>query len=109
MLGSYGEGMLACIAISIAIALIAYGLGLTPFDPWNIPAWLFGLPGVYTIVYALTKSRESAYHLIWGAIMLAITIVSMTYNVLNPMVILGSLILVIVIIGLLGYRRERKS
>ena len=100
--------MLICIAVSIAIALIVYGLGLVAFDPWNIPAWLCGLPGIYTVIYALTRSQESAYYLVWGAIMLAITVASMTYSVLSPMVTLGSLILVIVIIALLGYWRERK-
>jgi len=106
---SYGEGALACIAISIAVALIIYGIGLIPLNLWHILAWLFGPLGVYTVIYALIKSREPTYHLVWGAITISIAIASITYNVLNPIVVLGSLILVIVIIGLLGYWRGRKS
>ena len=100
---------MACIAVSIAVALIIYGIGLIPLNLWHILAWLFGPFGVYTVIYALTKSREPTYHLVWGAITISIAIISITYNVLNPIVVLGSLILVIVIIGLLGYWRGRKS
>ena len=100
---------MACIAVSIAIAFIIYGLGLIPLNLWHIPAWLFGPLGVYTVIYALIKSRDPTYHLVWGVITLSIAVASATYNVLNPIVILGSLILVIVIIGLLGYWRGKKS
>ena len=98
---------MACIAVSIAAALIIYGIGLIPFNLWHILAWLFGPLGVYTVIYALIKSREPTYHLVWGAV--TISIASITYNVLNPIVVLGSLILVIVVIGLLRYWRGRKS
>ena len=98
---------MACIAVSIAVALIIYGTGLISLNLWHILAWLFGPLGVYTVIYALIKSREPTYHLVWGAV--TISIASITYNVLNPIVVLGSLILVIVVIGLLGYWRGRKS
>ena len=100
---------MACIAVSIAVALIIYGIGLIPLNLWHILAWLFGPFGVYTVIYALIKSREPTYHLVWGAVTISIAIASITYNVLTPIVVLGSLILVIVIIGLLGYWRGRKS
>ena len=104
---------MACIAVSIAVAFIIYGIGLIPLNLWHILAWLFGPFGVYTVIYALIKSREPTYHLVWGAITISIAIASITYNILNnilnPIVVLGSLILVIVIIGLLGYWRGRKS
>ena len=100
---------MACIAVSIAVALIIYGIGLIPLNLWHILAWLFGPLGVYTVIYALIKSREPTYHLVWGAVTISIAIASITYNVLNPIVVLGSLILVIVIIGLLGYWRGRRS
>ena len=100
---------MACIAVSMAVALIIYGIRLISLNPWHILAWLFGPLGVYTIIYALIKSRDLTYHLVWGAVTISIAIASITYNVLNPIVILGSLILVIVIIGLLGYWRGRKG
>jgi len=104
---NYGGGALACIAASIAVASIIYGLGLIPLNLWHTLAWVFGPLGAYTVVYALVRSREPIYHLIWGVIALSIAIASTTYNILNPLVVLGSLILVVVVISLIRYWGER--
>ena len=39
---SYGVGAIAVLAISLAVALISYGLALLPYDFFNLLGWLFG-------------------------------------------------------------------
>lgn len=101
----YGVGALAVLAASIGAAIIVYGGGFILLDPLNLPAWLLGPLGAYTIIYSYTLRRDPVYYFIWGIIMLGIALASALYMVVNPAIIVGLVILVAVATGLAAYRR----
>jgi hypothetical protein len=78
----YGAGALAVLVASLGVAAIAYSLSLLTFDLFNIPAWIFGPLGIYTL---------AAF-----------------YTAVSPFVILGILAIVIAIIGIVAYQRSKK-
>jgi hypothetical protein len=104
---NYGVGALVVLLISAGVATIAYGLGF-PFDWLNIPAWLLGPLGLYTFVYALASGKDSIYYFVWGAIIVAISVVLGFYNVVTPLIIIGILAIVIAVIGIVAYQRSKK-
>ncbi len=104
----YGVGALAVIVISMGIAAIVYSLPLIPLDIVNILAWIFGPLGVYTVVYSVAGGKDSTYYLVWGTIMIALGIVAGFYNQVQPVLVLGILIIVLAMIGVIGYWRSRK-
>lgn len=104
----YGVGALAVVVISVGIAAMVYGLGLIPLDMVNILAWIFGPLGIYTIIYSVVGGRDSTYYLVWGAVMIAIGIVTGFYNQVTPVPVFGMLIIVLAVIGVIGYWRSRK-
>ena len=81
---------------------------LLTFDLFNLPAWIFGPLGVYTLAYSVVAGKDSTYYLVWGSIMFAIALVSALYTVISPFVILGILVIVIAIIGIVAYQRSKK-
>jgi hypothetical protein len=105
---NYNIGALAILAISIGSLIVAYGGGFIYFDPFNIPAWIFGPLGIYTIAYSLIIKKDMLYYLIWGIIMFAIAIISALYNIINVFIVFGILLIVIAIVGLIAYLRRKK-
>jgi hypothetical protein len=105
---SYGVGSLVVLAVSIGVAAIVYSTPLIPFNLLNIPAWICGPFGIYTIIYAFAASKDATYNLAWGTILFAIALVSALYTVINAIVVFGILIIVLAIIGLLAYWRGRR-
>jgi uncharacterized membrane protein HdeD (DUF308 family) len=105
---SYGVGALAVLVVSIGVAAIVYSLPLLAFDILNLPAWIFGPLGIYTLAYAIIARKDSPYYLVWGSIMFAVAIIFAFYNVVNPFVILGIMAIVIAIIGIVAYQRSKK-
>ncbi|MCJ7559604.1 hypothetical protein MUO79_03165 [Candidatus Bathyarchaeota archaeon] len=104
----YGVGALVVLVISVGLAAIVYSVNMIPFDLFNIPAWIFGPFGVYTLAYSFVARKESTYYLVWGTVMFAVAIIFAFYNVVNPVVILGILAIVIAIIGIVAYQRSKK-
>ena len=104
----YGVGALASIVVSLAAALITYGGGLIPFDPLNLPAWLLGPLGAYTIAYSFVSEHDPAYYFIWGVILLGLASISAFYWAVNPAILIGVILLVAVAVGLASYRRDRR-
>ena len=104
----YGVGSLAILIVSIGVAVVVYSLGLLVFNLYEIPAWVFGPWGLYTVVYAFVTGRDFTYYLTWGTIILAFGLVSALYYVVNPFVILGILLIVLAIIGVGTYWRGRR-
>jgi hypothetical protein len=104
----YGVGALVVLVISVGLAAIVYSVNMVPFDLFNIPAWIFGPFGVYTLAYSFVARKESTYYLVWGTVMFAVAIIFAFYNVVNPVVILGILAIVIAIIGIVAYQRSKK-
>ncbi len=104
---AYGTYALAILALSIGIMVIVYGLGLLPFNPIHILGWLFGPLGAYTVIYAIATKRDPLYYIIWGTILLAIAMMSTLYELVNPLVILGVTILILVVAALLSRKREK--
>lgn len=104
----YGVGALAVLIASLGCAAVTYGLPLLAFNLLNLPAWIFGPLGVYTLVYAVISSKDSTYYLVWGSIMFAIALISALYTAVNPIVIIGVLAVVIAIMGILAYQRSKK-
>jgi len=104
----YGAGALVVLVASLGVAAIAYSLSLLTFDLFNLPAWIFGPLGVYTLAYSFVAGKDSTYYLVWGSIMFAIALVSALYTAVSPFVILGIMAIVIAITGIVGYRRSKK-
>ena len=104
---AYGVGALIVLVISIGVAAIVYSLLLT-FNLFNLPAWIFGPLGIYTLAYSLIARKNSTYYLVWGSVMFAIALVSALYTAVSPFVILGILAIVIAIIGIFAYQRSKK-
>ena len=104
----YGVGALAVLIASLGCAAVVYGLPLLAFNLLNLPAWIFGPLGVYTLTYAVIANKDSTYYLVWGSIMFAIAIISAFYTAVNPIVIIGVLAVVIAIMGILAYQRSKK-
>lgn len=105
MMVSYGVGALAILALSIGLALIIYGCGILEFDILNVPSWIFGPFGVYTLIYGITSRRESLYYSLWGMLMLAIALVFALYTIINPAIIIGATLIAVVMLGLIVRRR----
>jgi hypothetical protein len=105
---NYGVGALIVLVASLGVAAIAYSLPLLTFDLFNLPAWIFGPLGIYTLAYSFVAGKDSTYYLVWGSVMFAFAIVFAFYNVANPFVILGILAIVIAIIGIVAYQRSKK-
>ncbi len=104
----YGAGALVVLVASIGVAAIAYSLPLLTFNLFNLPAWIFGPLGIYTLAYSFIARKDSTYYLVWGSIMFAIALISALYTAINPFVILGILAVVIAIIGIVAYQRSKK-
>jgi hypothetical protein len=104
----YNVGALVILVISIGLAAVVYGANMVPFDIFNIPAWLLGPLGVYTILFSFIATKEAAYYLVWGIIMFAVAAASAFYNVVSAYVVLGILLIVIAVIGIVAYWRSKK-
>jgi hypothetical protein len=50
---AYGAGALGVLIASLGVAAISYSLSLLTFDLFNLPAWIFGPLGVYTLAYSV--------------------------------------------------------
>lgn len=105
---SYDVGAVAVLAVSVGVAAIVYSLDMIPLDVYHLIAWIFGPLGFYTVVYSLMTKRDSDYYLVWGTVMLAVAVISASYNVVSPVLVLGILIIVLAVIGVLAYMRSRK-
>jgi hypothetical protein len=105
---AYGAGALVVLIASLGVAAIAYSLPLLTFDLFNLPAWIFGPLGIYTLAYSVVAGKDSTYYLVWGSIMFAIALVSALYTAVSPFVLLGLLAIVIAIIGIVAYQRSKK-
>jgi hypothetical protein len=103
----YGVGALVVLVVSIGVAAIVYSL-IIPFNLFNIPAWIFGPLGIYTLAYSFVAGKDSTYYLVWGSVMFAVALVSAFYTAVSPFVILGILAIVIAIIGIVAYQRSKK-
>lgn len=98
---------LSVLVIFLGIAAVLYGMNVLPFDIFNLPAWVFCPLGVYSLIYALTLKRGSLYYAVWGLVMLAIGVVSASYSLLNPIVVLGILLIIIAVICMFAYWRSK--
>lgn len=104
---NYGVGALVVLVLSMGLLLIAYGGNFLAFDILNLPAWMLGPVGIYTLVYSFVRSKESSYYLVWGAILTGIAFASAFYKIVTTYVVFGILIIIIAIIGLFAYVRRR--
>jgi hypothetical protein len=104
----YGVGAIVVLVISVGIAAVVYSVPIIAFDLFNVPAWIFGPFGVYTIIYSLVAGKESTYYLVWGTITFAVALISAFYNIIKPFIIVGILAIVLAVIGLFAYWRSRK-
>lgn len=104
----YGVGSLAVLVVSIGVAAVTYSVSLIPFNLLNIPAWILGPFGLYTIIYAFVTGRDLTYYLAWGTIMFAIGLASALYTMLNPFIVFGILLIILAVIGLAAYWRGKK-
>jgi hypothetical protein len=103
----YNVGALVILAISTGLAVVVYGANIILLNIFNIPAWLFGPLGVYTIIFSVTASKETTYHLVWGIVMFTVAIASAFYNMLSIFIVLGILLIVIAVIGIVAYLRNK--
>ncbi|TRO43884.1 hypothetical protein E2P42_01970 [Candidatus Bathyarchaeota archaeon] len=104
----YGVGAMIVLVVSVGVAAIVYSLALLSLDLLNIPAWIFGPLGVYTLAYSSIAGKESTYFSVWGVVMVAVAVIFGFYDKVNAIVILGILAILIAIIGIISYQRNRK-
>ncbi|MEM3612370.1 MAG: hypothetical protein QXX92_01830 [Candidatus Bathyarchaeia archaeon] len=105
---SYGAGALAVLVASLGFAAIAYSVKIIPyFDYLNLPAWIFGPLGVYTLFYSFFSRKDPIYYLVWGIIMTCVGVVSATYAVVPPPLVLGILLIIMAVIGIAAYKRSK--
>ena len=102
---NYGFGALIIIPISIGIAAIAYGGAFILFDFYNLPAWILGPLGVYTLISSLSHKRDF-YSLAWGLVFLAITGISVLYKQVNSIIIIGILLIALGILSSIAYLKS---
>lgn len=102
----YGEGALVILALSLGTAAIIYGGGFLAFKPISLVAWVLGPLGTYTIIYALRSLEHSLYYASWGLIMVAIGLTSVLYEMVNPFVIFGLLLIILATMGLTAYGKR---
>src|SRR4030043_1691679 len=103
----YGVGVFIVLVISVGVAAIVYSL-ILPLNLLNIPAWIFGPLGLYTLAYSSIAGKDSTYFMVWGTVMVAVALIFGFYDVVNPVVILGVLAILIAVIGIFAYQRSRK-
>jgi len=103
----YGSGALIIIVVFIGLSAVIYGLSIIPFDFLTLPSWILCPLGVYTIVYALITRKNPIYYFVWGSILFAFGMVSAFYKIVNPIVILGALLIVIAVTGLISRGRRK--
>jgi hypothetical protein len=104
----YGAGALAVIVVSLGVAAIVYSMNWIGLNLYNIPAWIFGPLGIYTVAYSLVAGKDSTYYLVWGAIMVAVAVVSGFYEKMSIFLVMGILLIVLAIIGIIAYWRSKK-
>ena len=105
----YGVGSLAILVASIGVAAVVYSLYPSSFNLVNIPAWILGPWGLYTIIYALVTRRDFTYYLTWGTIISAVAFVSALYTTqISSWIIFGILLIILAIIGVATYWRGRQ-
>jgi hypothetical protein len=102
----YGAGALAVFVISIGAAAIVYSMNWVALNLYNIPAWLFGPLGIYTVAYSLVAGTNWAYYLVWGTIMTSVAVISGFY--VQPFLVIGVVLIVLAIIGIIAYWRSKK-
>ena len=102
----YNVGAVITLTLSLGIAAIVYGGGFLPFNLFTLIVWLSGPFGVYTLVYAVVSKEANRYF--WGMIYLAIAAASLFYDTVNPIVVLGVLLISLAIIGSLAYLKVIK-
>jgi len=102
----YSAGALAVIVAFIGVAVIVYSMNWIDLSPYNLPAWIFGPLGIYTIAYAFLAGKDSTYYLVWGSIMVAVAVVSGFYVSIFP--VIGVLLIVLAVIGIVVYWRSKK-
>ena len=103
----YGVGAIAVLAISLAVALICYGLALLPYDFFNLLGWIFGPLGISTVIYSFSAGNQSTYYLIWGAIMTAVGVVGGFYSIVPWFLVVGILVIVLAVIGVIAYMKGK--
>ena len=104
----YNIGALAVVVISVGVAAIVYGLNMVPLDLYNIVAWFFGPLGVYTLIYSFAGDKDSTYYVVMGTIMVAVAVVFGFYNTVPILIVLGIVAIVLAVIGIIAYWRNRK-
>lgn len=104
---NYGIGALITVTISIGVAAIAYGGGFILFDLFNLPAWIFGPLGIYTLIFALF-SRDIFYNLAWSLVFLAITAISALYRLVNVILVIGILLITLGVLASVTYLRSQR-
>ena len=105
---NYSVGALIILIISIGSAAIAYGGGFVIFDLVNLPAWIFGPWGVFTLVFAFVR-KAPFYYLGWSALLLAIAFGSIFYKQVNIFVVIGTLLIALAVIASLSLLRTKSK
>jgi hypothetical protein len=104
----YAVGSVAILVASIGFAAVLFSLYPSYYTFYYLLALILGPWGLLTIVYAFVTGRDFTYYLAWGTIIFAVAPISGLYAVINPLVIIGILLITLVIIGVATYWRGRR-
>jgi hypothetical protein len=101
----YTIGGAIIVVLSLGFATILYGIGFLPFDFLALIAWALGPLGLFTIITAFTGTKELAFYLGWGSVLIAIALASILYSLINVIVIFGGLLVALAVISLVAHLR----
>jgi len=93
--GNYGSHALAVILLSLGFMFIVYGSGLLQFRWYHVPAWLLLPLGIYTIAFGFKNRRDTGYYVFWGNAMIVLSLGSIIYKSVNPLLALGLIVVML--------------
>lgn len=105
---NYDIGLIITLCISVGSAIIAYAGGFVVYDVYNLPAWIFGPLGAYTLVYARVR-QEAFYYSAWGITLLAIAMMSAFYRLVNVVIMIGIFLIIVGVMAAIAYTRGPKK
>ncbi|MCS7118012.1 MAG: hypothetical protein NZ957_04410 [Thaumarchaeota archaeon] len=105
---SFGTGALIAVVASIGVILVLTGSGLLRAELLSSAGVVLAVFGIYTIVFGIT-SKERFYYVLWGGVTLAVGLGLAASDVLNPVLVVGVILVFVAGVGAAAALRRRTS
>ncbi len=106
-LRNYGAGALVVLFISLGGAMVVYPLNLFAFSWVHLLILIFAPLGIFTCLFAVFAGRDLVYFLVYGLIMVLIGFLPVTSPFVDPMILIGVVVIVLAVIGIIAYWRKK--